>query len=145
MVEVIAHVECPKKQIQQMAEKCLKLLQKEKLRRAKLLKLDLVIVLVGVAEMKKMNSNYRGKNKVTDILSFDGDGKESLGELVICLPQMRKQAREHDLTHEEEFAYMLLHGILHLLGYDHEKSKTEERRMFSVQDRLFDRYFRKAR
>jgi len=144
MVEVIPHVKCPAKQIQQLAKKCLTLLKKERLRNSDWLRLDLVIVAVGISEMKKLNSVYRGQNKVTDILSFDGDGVENLGELVICLPQLRKQAHEHDLTHEQEFAYMLLHGILHLLGYDHEKSLPEAKLMFSIQDRLFDQHFKKA-
>jgi ssRNA-specific RNase YbeY (16S rRNA maturation enzyme) len=49
-----------------------------------------------------------------------------------------RQAREHGLLVREELGYMIIHGFLHLLGYDHERSKVEEKRMFLIQDRLFD-------
>lgn len=78
-------------------------------------KVELSIALVSEARIKKLNKKYRGKNKVTDVLSF-GDG---LNEIVIC-PAIIKT--------KKELARVLTHGILHILGYDHSKlmQKKEE-------------------
>ncbi len=113
----------------------------KELHRKKILKTnrDLTIVFVSAAKIKKLNSQYRGKNKPTDILSFDSIEPSSLGELVLCLPILKKQALEHKLTVQREIGYMVLHGILHLLGYDHEKSQKEARQMFSLQDQIFEK------
>lgn len=110
-----------------------------KARHAKDFKKQLGIVLVGNEEMRRLNRKYRGKNKITDVLSFASDEAFGplLGDIVLCLPRIQKQAREHQLHEVEEFSYLLLHGLLHLLGYDHERSKTEEKKMFRLQDKLF--------
>jgi probable rRNA maturation factor len=110
--------------------KAKKILKKEK---------DLIVVFVASAKMKKLNSQFRGKNKHTDILSFAPIEETSLGELVLCLPVLKKQAKEHELSLDHEIGYMLIHGILHLLGYDHETSKKDADRMFKIQDTLFDK------
>lgn len=107
-----------------------KLLKKEK---------DLIIVFVSTAKMKKLNSQFRGKNKHTDILSFEPIEESSLGELVLCLPVLKKQAKEHKLSLNHEIGYMLIHGILHLLGYDHETGENDAKKMFKIQDTLFDK------
>jgi len=144
MVEIIiqAKMNLSRKFVQEQVEQISKILSKKRIRNKTILKKNLVVVFVDQTEMKKLNLQFRGKNKVTDILSFDGDidkrGKRStLGELVLCAPQILKQAKEHKLTFEEELIYMLLHGVLHLLGYDHEKSKSEAKLMFQLQDQIF--------
>lgn len=71
--------------------------------------------------MKRLNKLYRGKNYATDILSF-APKEGTLGELVLCLPTIRSQARRNGLGTKEELGYMLVHGVLPLLGYDHEKT-----------------------
>ena len=73
--------------------------------------------------MARLNKKYRGKNKPTDILSFETDHPHSLGDLVICTPVLRAQARDQGHDVETELAILLVHGFLHLLGYDHERSK----------------------
>jgi len=98
----------------------------------------LTLVFVPASEMTRLNREFRGKNKVTDVLSFAPTEDGSLGELVFCLDVIERQAREHDLTKNQELGYMVLHGVLHLLGYDHETSKKDARAMFGVQDRVFD-------
>ncbi len=110
-----------------------------KVRHAKDLKKQLGIVLVGNEEIRRLNRKYRGKNKITDVLSFatDEKGGPFLGDIVLCVPRIQKQARQHQLHDVEEFSYLLLHGLLHLLGYDHEKSAAEEKKMFRLQDKLF--------
>ncbi|OFZ21019.1 MAG: rRNA maturation RNase YbeY [Bdellovibrionales bacterium GWB1_55_8] len=80
--------------------------------------------LVGTAEMARLNEFYRGKKGPTDVLSFEAPEvfreQGLLGELVICLPVMKKQAREIGHPAKEELRVLLVHGLLHLLGQDHE-------------------------
>lgn len=97
---------------------------------------DLTVVFVTAKEIKKLNKQFRGKDKPTDILSFADIMDEQLGELILCPEIIVKQAKEHGLTQKQEYAYMLLHGVLHLLGYDHEEP-TEAKKMFKLQDDLF--------
>lgn len=102
---------------------------------------DISLVLVGDAEMKSLNKKYRGKNKTTDVLSFDG-----LNEIFICLPQAKKQANPPSLklrranllktALKTELIRLLVHGIVHLKGYDHEKSVKDAERMFAVEDKI---------
>ncbi|MDX9731677.1 MAG: rRNA maturation RNase YbeY [Bdellovibrionales bacterium] len=99
---------------------------------------ELTLVFVSRNEIQNLNRTYRGKDKPTDVLSFDGIEEGSLGELVFSLAVIKKQAREHGLTDQVELGYMILHGILHLLGYDHEQQEREATRMFRLQDRVFD-------
>lgn len=110
-------------------------------------KCDLNIIFLTTREAKKINKTYRNKNYATDILSFimqdsyadsaSNKGLFFLGELVICPEVVKKNAKNHKMTYREELLYMVLHGILHLLGYDHEKSENEARRMFQLQDEIY--------
>ena len=88
---------------------------------------EVAVVLVGENKIRNLNKRYRGKNRVTDVLSFAADDdKEELGDMVICIPRAKKQAREKHYPFEKELAMLLVHGFLHLLGYDHEKKKEAE-------------------
>jgi probable rRNA maturation factor len=98
----------------------------------------LVIAFVDPIEARRLNREFRRRDYATDVLSFDAIESESLGELVICPQVISKQAREHGLLVREELGYMVLHGFLHLLGFDHEKSKRDAQRMFAIQDGIFD-------
>lgn len=100
---------------------------------------ELTLVFVSNPKMKKINSEFRGRNYATDVLSFAAGWGSSGGELVIAPDVIRKQAQEHGLGVNEELGYMVLHGILHLLGFDHETSARDEERMFALQDRIFDK------
>ena len=101
--------------------------------------LQMTLAFLGQARARKLNRDYRKRDYATDVLSFAGDGQESLGDLVMCPEVLIRQAREHDLSFKAELAYMLLHGLLHLLGYDHEASKSQAKRMFGLQDRIFNK------
>jgi probable rRNA maturation factor len=96
---------------------------------------ELSISLVGDEEIRRMNRDYRGKDRATDVLSFSlregehGDVASALGDVVISLETAARQARERRATIEREVDRLLVHGILHLAGYDHEVSAREERRM----------------
>jgi len=98
--------------------------------------------------MRGLNRQHRGVDSTTDVLSFqytggdfpsaDGETGGLLGEIVISAPQIKKQAKEAGRTVREEFALMVVHGTLHLLGYDHCTEK-EERAMFRLQQDILDR------
>lgn len=100
-------------------------------------KTEITLVFLSEAQMKKINNSFRKKNKATDILSFTSGDPQSLGELLLCLSVLKKQAKLQKHSFERELQYMLIHGVLHLLGYDHEESKSEEKLMFAIQDKCF--------
>ena len=108
-------------------------------REKKQLKKKLTIVFLDRMAAKKLNLQWCQKNYPTDILSFAAGGAKDLGELVLCPQVLKAQATDHAHSFQAELGYMLIHGVLHLLGYDHEKSKAEAARMFEIQDQLFDR------
>jgi probable rRNA maturation factor len=88
------------------------------------------IAFVSDKKMSELNNQFRGKNKTTDVLSFpfenDFDENENfLGDIVISLEQAERQATENNLSLENEVQQLILHGILHLLGYDHETDNGE--------------------
>ena len=87
---------------------------------------DLSIALVGQKKIRELNKNYRKKDKATDVLSFRYN---SLGEIVICPGVVRKNAKKFNSTFKKELARVLIHGILHLLGYNHRKSSRETDKM----------------
>jgi rRNA maturation RNase YbeY len=105
---------------------------------------QLSIVLVDDEEMTRLNRRYRGRRKTTDVLSFaqlEGDEIESpdaqhLGDVVVSVPVAKRQAKDGGWTLEEELLRLIVHGLLHVLGYDHEKSSREERRMRREEARL---------
>jgi probable rRNA maturation factor len=101
-------------------------------------KKELVVVFVDAKEMRRMNKTYRGKDYATDVLSFESADPSSLGELVLCLPVIRSQSKRTGLSARGELGYMIVHGVLHLLGYDHE-GRRDGARMFALQDELFGR------
>lgn len=107
----------------------------------KLARKELVVVLVDREEMQRLNRTFRKIDKPTDILSFESAESDVVGELVICMPEVKRQAREFHRTQQEELGYMVVHGVLHLLGFDHDTVKAEER-MFAMQDQLFDQLIR---
>ena len=95
---------------------------------------DISIVFVGEAESRKINRKYRRKNKSTDVLSFNLDsgynkaGKSLEGELVLCSNVIAKNARDNKVDFSRELAFVLAHGVLHILGWRHGK------KMFELQD-----------
>jgi len=94
---------------------------------------ELSIVLVKGAEIKNLNKKYRKKNQTTDVLSFEGD--KELGEIVICPEEVKKNAEKIGSTFKKELIFVLIHGILHLSGYDHELSKAESEKMKIKEDK----------
>lgn len=94
----------------------------------------LSLEIVGDDRMRRLNRTFRHRDKTTDVLAFatrEGPGPPStlLGDVVISLPQAVRQARRHQRGVDHELVVLLIHGILHLCGYDHERSEPEARRM----------------
>ncbi len=101
----------------------------------------LSVAVVDKKEMESLNSSYRNKQEPTDVLSFDLSCKilESknamgLGEVVICPEKIRENAEKYNIDFKKELTKVLIHGILHLLGYDHERSEKDAKIMAKKQD-----------
>lgn len=97
-------------------------------------------------KMQELNNTYRGIDKTTDVLSFainDGETKKErldeliLGDIFISVPKMQKQAVEYETGEKRELAFLLIHGLLHLLGYDH-MNKEDEEEMFKLQEEILN-------
>lgn len=93
---------------------------------------EVSVVFVDDGEMRNLNRNYRGLNKSTDVLAFPmNEGRfaainpDLLGDVVISVPTARKQAELHEHSIERELTILLIHGLLHLMGYDHQTDKEE--------------------
>lgn len=96
--------------------------------------------------MASLNKKYRRKNYATDVLSFSNlPAKTTLptniGDILICWTVLQKQARSFQHSQEEELAQLLIHGTLHLFGYDHELGPKEEKRMFQLQEKIFKKWW----
>jgi len=89
------------------------------------------IALVNLKEIARINKKYRFKEAPTDVLSFNWEetGDEDSGEIIICPDQVKKNSGGNKEGFVRELTRVLVHGVLHLLGYDHEKSKKEDRKM----------------
>jgi probable rRNA maturation factor len=104
-------------------------------------KTELSVALVGDQEMRPLNAKYRKKNKTTDVLSFPADPAMTseaalLGDVIISVEQAKRQARERKHSLKKEMVTLLIHGILHLLGYDHERSQREAKIMATLEQKL---------
>jgi probable rRNA maturation factor len=100
------------------------------------LKKQISIALIDESEIQKLNKVYRKKNKVTDVLSFILDSDQVLGEVLICLSQARRQAKERNDTYKAELQLLTVHGILHLLGYDHEINNKEAKKQELAEQKI---------
>ncbi|MCI4458800.1 MAG: rRNA maturation RNase YbeY [Thermocrinis sp.] len=101
-------------------------------------KVELSIALVSDVQIKRLNKLYRNKDKPTDVLSFPiGEKVEDwliLGDIVISVDTARRQAQELGHSLEEELKRLLVHGLVHLLGYDHELGGEEEKKFFELEE-----------
>ncbi|MCA1958462.1 MAG: rRNA maturation RNase YbeY [Nitrospira sp.] len=97
-------------------------------------KSELSVELVGDGRMRRLNRVYRGNDRTTDVLAFAMRETKSpcrrlLGDVVISVPTAMRQAKEAGRSLNEELAALLVHGVLHLCGYDHERNEREAARM----------------
>jgi probable rRNA maturation factor len=89
---------------------------------------ELTIRLVGRAESRRLNRQFRGQDADTNVLSFPADlpgdlGSDLLGDVVICAARVAEEAREQGKPESAHWAHLTIHGVLHLLGYDHERAE----------------------
>ena len=103
------------------------------------------VIFVDEETIKKLNKEYRGIDRVTDVISFAFLDNESvydpikiLGDIYICIPKMIEQANEYNHSEKRELSFLCVHGLLHLLGYDHTKGLEEEKIMFQKQDEILN-------
>jgi probable rRNA maturation factor len=112
--------------------------------------IELCLTLCGTRRIRSLNKKFRHKDKSTDVLSFplfeslrskkQQNGlwsPTSLGDIIISLPTAKRQAKHFELPLECEIMYLFIHGFLHLLGFDHEKSLKEEKLMEKLEDQIF--------
>ena len=102
------------------------------------------IIFVTPEEIQKLNSEYRKIDRVTDVISFAIEDDEDkildlriLGDIYICIDKMLEQAKEYGHSNKRELSFLTVHGLLHLLGYDHQ-TVEEEKEMFGLQDKILE-------
>lgn len=103
------------------------------------------IIFVDEERIQNLNCKYRGIDKITDVISFafldnqnfQNEEVNCLGEIYICIPRMKEQAKSYGHSETRELSFLTVHGILHLLGYDHMKKEDEEV-MFTRQELILD-------
>jgi probable rRNA maturation factor len=103
---------------------------------------ELSVALIGNAEMRKLNAKFRNKDYPTDVLSFPAEDDlpgavRLLGDVVISVDKARQQAKERRRSLDEEMITLLIHGVLHLLGYDHERSAKDARIMTRLERKIY--------
>ena len=136
-VEVVrrnAGTQFPSRKLKRIANKILALLKQEDV--------ELSVALVGNAEIRKLNAQFRRKDYPTDVLSFPAEGgitggARLLGDVVISVGKAKQQAREQRRTLDQEMVTLLIHGIVHLLGYDHERSARDARIMTRLEKKIY--------
>ena len=128
-------------------------------------KTEISLAVVGDGRMRKLNKMYRARNRVTDVLAFANksvipylakafprlkkgeriefieppDNIKRLGEVILCYPRAKKQARRLGHSLEKELTILLIHGILHLLGYEDEKGEKEAKEMKEMENKILEK------
>ena len=97
------------------------------------------LAFVEKEEIEKLNKTFRKKNKPTDVLSFELNEEGCLGEIVICPDIVKENAKKYGVSVNYEINKVFIHGILHLLGYDHEKSEEEALIMEQKQEKYLSK------
>lgn len=107
----------------------------------------LTVILIDDEKMQELNKKYRNLDRTTDVLSFAYEDNERLtfenrilGEIFISIPKMQAQAKEYGHSEKRELSFLTVHGILHLLGYDHTLGKKEEEEMFAKQELILNEF-----
>lgn len=126
------------KQYQQILEETLKVLKIKD-------EVSLSVSFVSPYIIRKYNREYRNIDKVTDVISFAMEDSEcyyqddnrELGDIFICYQRAVKQSQEYGHSLERELSFLFTHGLLHLLGYDHQ-NKEDEEEMFSLQEKILN-------
>lgn len=102
-------------------------------------KFELNIYFISKEEIALLNNQTRSINEPTDVLSFE-DPDNEVHEIYICEDIIKKNSEEFSVEYKEELFRMLLHGYLHILGYDHENSLNNDEEMFHIQEKILAKY-----
>lgn len=105
------------------------------------------VIIVNEEKIRDLNREYRGIDRVTDVISFALEDDKSfniedyrmLGDIYICLNKVKEQANEYGHSFKRELSFLAIHGLLHLLGYDH-MNEEDEKVMFDKQEEVLKRY-----
>lgn len=97
---------------------------------------ELSVLVTGNDEIRALNKEYRRIDKATDVLSFPMEDTEMLGDIVISYEKTLSQAREFKVTVDEELGRLLVHGLLHLIGYDHVKGGRQAKEMREKEEEV---------
>lgn len=101
---------------------------------------NFTVIVCGSAAIRKLNKDYRNIDRTTDVLSFEEYDLDSddlyLGEVFINVDRVYSQSKKYKHSIQREYVFLVVHGLLHLCGYDHTKSKKEEKIMFDLQDKI---------
>jgi probable rRNA maturation factor len=108
------------------------------LKLCKLEDFDVSIAIIGDSEIQKLNKKYRKIDCPTDVLSFEGE-EGLLGEIIMDFEQIKRQALEKGVAIKYELAYILIHGLLHLTGYDDEREE-DRMEMISIGEKLIKKF-----
>lgn len=103
------------------------------------------VIFVDDEEIHRINKEYRHVDRVTDVISFAFEDNEEkiynniriLGDIYICIPQMKRQATSYGHSEKRELSFLCVHGLLHLLGYDH-MNESDEKIMFGLQELILN-------
>ena len=109
--------------------------------------IEMSLLLVGEKRIRSLNKQYRGQDRVTDVLSFGYlESKRKfitprtssmiLGDVVICYPQAKKQAKQEGHSTLTEIGILFIHGLLHLLGFDHEEGDNQAKKMMRLEKKI---------
>ena len=105
------------------------------------------ITFIDNEKIREINRIYRHVDRETDVISFafEDDGnicynERELGEIYISIPKMKSQAQDYGHSEKRELAFLVVHGLLHLLGYDHVNNKEEEKIMFGKQEMILNEF-----
>jgi len=116
------------------------------LKKEKLDNVEFNVIFVDSNKIHEINKEYRGIDRVTDVISFALEDNldfeldhRLLGDIYICVERAEEQAKEYEHSFLREISFLMIHGLLHLLGYDHMK-EDEEKIMFGKQEEILDGY-----
>lgn len=98
---------------------------------------EVSLILVNLEEIQKINLEFRHLDYPTDVISFESDEEGYLGDIFICIDKVLEQSLTYGHRVEREFAFLLVHGLLHLQGYDH-LSEEDEEIMFNKQEEVLN-------
>lgn len=95
---------------------------------------EVSLLITDDESIRGLNKDFRGIDRATDVLSFPMEEENMLGDIAISLDTAKRQSTDSGIAIEREVAFLFIHGMLHLLGFDHETGEAQEKEMFTLQE-----------